>query len=57
MTFKAMLIDPFLDDTLTREELDAFVIGYLQPDEDGWLGKFWTTIRDLSGKDLLGVKS
>jgi uncharacterized protein (TIGR02646 family) len=54
---RAYVIDPFLDDTLTREELDAFVIGYLQPDEDGRLGEFWTTIRDLFGKDLLGVKS
>lgn len=47
---RARAIDPFLDEALTREDLQAFVIGYLQPEEDGRLGEFWTTIRSLFGE-------
>jgi len=40
-------IEPFLDDSLTSSELEKFVTGYLEKDNDGHFGEFWTTIRYL----------
>jgi uncharacterized protein (TIGR02646 family) len=39
-------IEPFLSEEISSDELQRFVIGYLQPSQ-GRLGKFWTTIRFL----------
>ena len=44
---RAKAIDPFLDEALTEEELNLFVIGYLEPDLEGRFSEFWTTIRQL----------
>jgi len=46
---RAHAIEPFLDDTLTEEEIQQFVDGYLQKDGNGFYGEFWTTIRYLFG--------
>ena len=46
---RAGVIEPFLDESLSMQELRDFVSGYLQPDETGRFGEFWTTIRFLFG--------
>ena len=46
---RAKAIEPFLDDALTEEDLKGFVSGYLQKDNQGAYGEFWTTIRHLFG--------
>jgi uncharacterized protein (TIGR02646 family) len=40
-------IEVFLDETLTEEEFDKFVYDYLQKDNQGVFGEFWTTIKQL----------
>lgn len=40
-------IDPFLDEELTVDELERFIRGYLQANETGEFGEFFTTIRFL----------
>lgn len=42
-------IEPFLDESLTKEDLKVFVSEYLKPDEKGYFGEFFTTIRELFG--------
>jgi len=46
---RAKAIEPFLDDTLAEEDLKRLVSGYLQKDNQGTYGEFWTTIRYLFG--------
>ncbi len=46
---RAGAIDPFLDDSLTHDELGQFVSGYLTMGADGRFGEFWTTIKYLFG--------
>lgn len=41
---RASAIEPFLDETLTLDDLQEFVMGYLQRDSRGRMGEFWTTI-------------
>lgn len=50
---RAEAIEPFLDDHLSRHEMQAFVTGYLNRDESGQFGEFWTTIRYLFGGYIL----
>ncbi len=40
-------IEPFLDPTLTQEDLNSFVSGYLLRDKQGMFSEFFTTIRYL----------
>jgi len=42
-------IEPFLEESLTPEELAQFVSGYLKKGGDERFGEFWTTIRYLFG--------
>lgn len=42
-------IEPFLEDSLSKGEMVQFVSGYLQKDNQGMFGEFWTTIRYLFG--------
>ena len=42
-------IEPFLEETLSENDMHRFVTGYLQKDENGLYGEFWTTIRYLFG--------
>jgi uncharacterized protein (TIGR02646 family) len=42
-------IEPFLDENLTAEDLEKFVYGYLQQNDGGMFGEFWTTIEQLFG--------
>jgi uncharacterized protein (TIGR02646 family) len=42
-------IEVFLDDELTEEEFKKFVDDYLQKDNQGMFGEFWTTIKQLFG--------
>lgn len=46
---RAKAIEPFLDDSLSNEDIQAFVSGYLHRDTSGRFGEFWTTIRYLFG--------
>ena len=46
---RAKAIEAFLDDALTEEDLEGFVSGYLQKDNQGAYEEFWTTIRYLFG--------
>lgn len=50
---RAKAIEPFLDDLLSHQEMQAFVTGYLDRDEAGRFGEFWTTIRYLFGGYIL----
>jgi uncharacterized protein (TIGR02646 family) len=43
-------IEPFLDPELTVEQFTKFVYGYLQKNNKGILGEFWTTINQLFSK-------
>lgn len=47
MRSKAM--EPFLDETLTEHDVQAFVTGYLTRDAEGKFGEFWSTIRHIFG--------
>lgn len=40
-------IEPFLDESLSPEEMQQFVTGYLRKDDQGCFGEFWTTINYL----------
>jgi uncharacterized protein (TIGR02646 family) len=46
---RAGAIEPFLDDSLTHDELSRFVSGYLTMGADGRFSEFWTTIKYLFG--------
>jgi uncharacterized protein (TIGR02646 family) len=46
---RASAIEPFLEDSLTQDELRSFVSGYLRTGNDGRFGEFWTTIKYLFG--------
>ena len=46
---RAEAIEPFLDDEISADEMQAFVSGYLEEDAHGRFGEFWTTIRYLFG--------
>jgi len=46
---RAKVIEPFLDEELSLEEVQSFVDGYLTQDTSGRFGEFWTTIRYLFG--------
>jgi uncharacterized protein (TIGR02646 family) len=40
-------IEPFLDETLTDDEVQRFASAYLEPDAEGRFGEFWTTVQYL----------
>lgn len=42
-------IEPFLDDSLSEDDLKRFISGYLKKDQQNKLGEFWTTINHLFG--------
>ena len=44
---RAKTIEPFLAESLSPEELQTFVSGYLRKDTEGRYGEFWTTIRHV----------
>jgi uncharacterized protein (TIGR02646 family) len=44
---RSKAIDPFLDESLSLQEMRLFVTGYLGKDALGQYGEFWTTIRYL----------
>lgn len=46
---RANAIEPFLEESLTHDELRQFVSGYLSIGADGRFGEFWTTIKFLFG--------
>ncbi len=46
---RASVIEPFLDEDLSTQEMQTFVSGYLVRDASGRFGEFWTTIRYLFG--------
>ena len=46
---RAKVIEPFLDESLSTDEMQVFVSGYLKRDVSGQFGEFWTTIRYLFG--------
>ena len=46
---RAKAIEPFLDEELSREDMQQFVTGYLGKDTEGRFGEFWTTIHYLFG--------
>lgn len=46
---RAKVIDPFLDASLSGDEMAAFVSGYLSKDTAGHFSAFWTTIHYLFG--------
>jgi hypothetical protein len=46
---RANAIEPFLDDGLSHQDMQAFVSGYLNRDTSGQFGEFWTTIGYLFG--------
>ena len=43
------VIEPFLDQSLTTEDIKRFVAGYLQVDSEGKFSPFYTTIKYLFG--------
>lgn len=47
---RAKTIEPFLDESLSEQDLKDFVSGYLEIDASGYFGEFWTTIRYLFGE-------
>ena len=49
LTLNDSHIEPFLDETLSIEDIQLFVKGYLYPSNDGKFGEFWTTIDYLFG--------
>lgn len=46
---RSKAIEPFLDESLSTDDLKTFVSGYLDRDAPGHFGEFWTTIRYLFG--------
>lgn len=51
---RAKAIEPFLEDNLSRKELETFVSGYLEKDTSGHFGEFWITIRYLF-RDIVAI--
>ncbi|WP_300674961.1 retron system putative HNH endonuclease [Desulfoluna sp.] len=47
IALRANALSPFLDDSLTQDEFERFVHGYLQLNSSGMYGEFWTTIRSV----------
>jgi uncharacterized protein (TIGR02646 family) len=47
---RAKVIEPFLDEDLSNDEMQIFVTGYLTKDTAGRFGEFWTTIHYLFGR-------
>ena len=45
-------IAPFLDESLSDDEFQEFVAGYLQRSDDGIYGEFWTTIKYLFSENV-----
>jgi uncharacterized protein (TIGR02646 family) len=54
---RAAAIDPFLDESLSTDEMCAFVAGYLNRDNSEGFGEFWTTIRYLFGGFIVPLMS
>lgn len=50
---RASAIEPFLDETLSPDELQQFVTGYLQKDSFERFGEFWSTVRYLFGGEAV----
>jgi uncharacterized protein (TIGR02646 family) len=50
---RASAIEPFLEESLSADELQQFVSGYLRQDNSGRFGEFWTTIRYLFGEAVV----
>jgi len=46
---RSKAIEPFLDESLSEQDLRDFVSGYLDRDASGYFGEFWMTIRYLFG--------
>lgn len=46
---RASAIEPFLEESLSEDDMHRFVAGYLQKSSNGLYGEFWTTIRYLFG--------
>lgn len=46
-SLRAEALEPFLDDALSPDEVQAFVAGYLERDSSGRFGEFWTMVRYL----------
>jgi uncharacterized protein (TIGR02646 family) len=44
-SMRASAIEPFLDETLSEEDLIVFLKGYLARDAQGGFGPYWTAIR------------
>jgi uncharacterized protein (TIGR02646 family) len=44
---RSKVLEPFLDDSLSEKEIGKFVTGYLQKDDNGQYGEFFTTIQYL----------
>lgn len=51
VALRKSVIEVFLDENLTREELHDFVVSYLKEGEK--LNEFWTTIKYLFAKDFI----
>ena len=50
---RASAIEPFLEETLSVDDLQQFVSGYLRQDNSGRFGEFWTTIHYLFGEAVV----
>jgi uncharacterized protein (TIGR02646 family) len=50
---RANAIEPFLDDSLDANDMQKFVIGYLERNTDKHFNEFWTTIHDLFGEYVM----
>lgn len=46
-SMRSKVLEPFLVDSLSEEEIKQFVTGYLQKDDNGQYGEFFTTIQHL----------
>lgn len=46
---RASAIEPFLEESMTKDEMSLFVAGYLSKGPEDRLGEFWTTIKTLFG--------
>ncbi len=49
---RSQAIEPFLEESLSNEELKTFVSGYLQKNNAGQFGEFHTTVKFLFGEIL-----
>ncbi len=50
---RASVIEPFLEESLSADDLQQFVSAYLRQDDFGRFGEFWTTIRYLFGEAIV----